>query len=516
MKYTKIISLLIITFFSLNMSFQTFAWETKTIEITTQNIIKRDATRAEIFSFIWKYILNELPESYKYIELKYKDVKKWTILYDNLQKLVYIDALPNKEVLINSWKNMGSYEFYSLVSEITWADFISESDIELLKSRNTNLSDFVITNNLLKEYYSKKASQSSNDLVNNEKFKILLDAYNTILSEHYNSDKLDKDELVYTAIEWLAAWTWDKYTTYFPPVQAQDFNQELSWEFEWIWAYVDMTTPWKLVIISPLSWSPSEQSWLKWWDIISKIDSKEITPEMTVNQAVALIKWPAWTKVKLTIIRWTETFEVEITRAKISLHDVEYKVINNDTFYINIRIFWDKVYDEFKKSLEVLNNTPWIKKVVIDLRNNPGWYLEQVTSMLSLVIEKWQPTAVVKSKTWEYSYKSTWENLFDLTKYNFYVLWNSWTASASEIMIWTLKDYFPNLVFVWEKTFWKWSVQTIRSYYDWSSLKYTIAKWYTWKTQTWIDWIWIKPDVEIKEDLTDKTKDLPLDYILNK
>jgi carboxyl-terminal processing protease len=66
----------------------------------------------------------------------------------------------------------------------------------------------------------------------------------------------------------------------------------------------------------------------------------------------------------------------------------------------------------------------------------------------------------------------------------------------------TLKDYYPNLTLVWEKTYGKWSVQTIKTYFDWSSLKYTIAHWFTGKTETWIDQIGIKPDVEIKLDET--------------
>ena len=78
---------------------------------------------------------------------------------------------------------------------------------------------------------------------------------------------------------------------------------------------------------------------------------------------------------------------------------------------------------------------------------------------------------------------------------------NSGTASASEIMIWTLKDYFPKIVSIGENTYWKWSVQTMKQYDDGSSFKYTIAKWFTWKTETWIDWVWFKADIELEYDL---------------
>lgn len=68
-------------------------------------------------------------------------------------------------------------------------------------------------------------------------------------------------------------------------------------------------------------------------------------------------------------------------------------------------------------------------------------------------------------------------------------------------MIWTLKDYYPDIKLVWEKTYWKGSVQTIRNYSDGSSLKYTVAKWFTGKTETWIDTVWISPDIELELDI---------------
>jgi carboxyl-terminal processing protease len=78
------------------------------------------------------------------------------------------------------------------------------------------------------------------------------------------------------------------------------------------------------------------------------------------------------------------------------------------------------------------------------------------------------------------------------------ILINSGTASASEILAWTLKDYFPERVtIIWEKSFWKGSVQTQRYYRDGSALKYTIARWYTWKSEKWIDWIGIEPDMPL-------------------
>jgi carboxyl-terminal processing protease len=180
-------------------------------------------------------------------------------------------------------------------------------------------------------------------------------------------------------------------------------------------------------------------------------------------------------------------------------------------------MFWDKVFYQTSSAIDELKKHDKIKKIIIDLRNNPGWYLDQAVNILSLFIPKSNPVAVVKYKNWDLVYDSYWYDKIDLWKYEVYILANSWTASASEILIWSLKDYFPNIKIIWENTYWKWSVQTIKYYNDGSSLKYTVAKWYTWKTNTWIDWVWISPDIKVDLDI-EKFKswiDTQLNYILN-
>ena len=68
-------------------------------------------------------------------------------------------------------------------------------------------------------------------------------------------------------------------------------------------------------------------------------------------------------------------------------------------------------------------------------------------------------------------------------------------------MIGTIKDYYPETEIIWEKSYWKWSVQTLKNYSDGSTIKYTIAKWFTWLTETGIDGVWITPTVELEFDI---------------
>jgi carboxyl-terminal processing protease len=142
--------------------------------------------------------------------------------------------------------------------------------------------------------------------------------------------------------------------------------------------------------------------------------------------------------------------------------------------------------------------------------------LDQVADMLSYFVPAWEKTVITKYYNWENFYKSRWYDLIDFSKYKLIFLENGWTASASEIFIGTIKDYYPQAKIIWEKSYWKGSVQTIKTYSDGSALKYTIAKWFTWKTHTWIDGIWIKPDIEIKMDKywVDEYKDKQLQRAL--
>jgi carboxyl-terminal processing protease len=178
-------------------------------------------------------------------------------------------------------------------------------------------------------------------------------------------------------------------------------------------------------------------------------------------------------------------------------------------------IFWANISWEFKESLEALKKEKGIKKVIFDLRNNWGWYLDQVSDMLGHFVPKWKTTAVVKYLKWEQNYYSKGYNLIDFSKYKIVILQNGWTASASEIFIWTVKDYFPKSTIIWEQSYWKGSVQTIKSYKDWSSFKYTVARWFTGKSQTWINWIWITPDINLEFDF-DRFKKYDKDNQLEK
>lgn len=507
------IFLIISIFFNLNTLKAEEIKENNLIE----NKIERNFNLDESFIYFSKFFEENTPESYKYISLKYFWYDKNSELEKALKILVYNNKIPNLEInLENSWKKeVEKLYFYKLAEKILgiWfsEDTISISGKEKISQEDLKLIEegYEVLKN--REFYEK------NIKINSLNKDVLEDVYDTLTSEHIENEKIDKKNLYYSAIKWLAEAVWDKYTTFFPPTESKWFLDWLSWNFEGIWTFVDMPKAWIFEITWVMKDWPAEKAWIKAWDIVLEVDSKIITEKISQEEIISWIRWEAWTEVILKIKRNWSIFDIKIIREKVHIKSIETKIMMN-SFIIKINSFNENVSSEFKNAIEEIKWKSWIRKIIIDLRDNWGWILEEVILMLSYFIKKWEPVVNVKSINLEWYHISKGLNLLDLKNYEIIFLQNNWTASASEIMIWTMKDYFPKAKIIWEKSYWKGSVQSIKEYLDGSSLKYTTAKWFTWKTKTWIDWIWIKPDLEIKfdEDLYKKYKiDNQLEKALN-
>jgi len=492
----KTLTLLFILFISTISSIYTVnAQETEeqSTEITKQIEISREY----VFIYFWEFF-KDTPISYKYINLNFKNIKEWSALEHSLKTLVYHDKIDNTSSYLKQSKNMNAYVFYKLSEKILWLEFTL--DKASLVSRNVQQKDLnfiteTYTNN--NKVYIPKSSNNNSSEVLWDKKEMFNDVYESLTENHYDKANIDKEELIYSAIEWMAKWTGDKHTSFFPPVESKNFNENLNWEYEGIWTYVEMSVPGELKITSPIPGWPAEKAWLKWWDIIIKVEDKDVNDENSLEEIISWIKWPAWTTVNLTVLRKGREIEIEVTREKITIKNIDYKKINNKTYYLQLKSFWNGISWEFKTALEEIKQSPTVNKIIIDLRNNGGWYLWEVTEMLSYMVPEGDSTAVVKYNGMDRHYYSKGYDLIDFSDYEIIILQNSGTASASEIMIGTMQDYL-DITTIGENTYWKGSVQTVKTYSDGSTFKYTIAKWFTWKTQTWIDWIWIAPDIELE------------------
>ena len=489
-------SILLLTFFLFLTQVQAAGVTINIITPEEKARLETPITRAEAFSFFSDVFADAIPKSSEYIELKYKDVLRDTELYKDLQRLVYLDLIKNSESYLSPQKNIDLYTFQSLSKKILELEISTSVDTSTLKKTQTTLKDLqkiqaLLVNKRAELWYTGDTQGIEIQL------QVLEDVYKTLLKKHYERETLDEKSMIYKAIQWVADGTNDKHTVYFPPAENKDFLENLTGEYQWIGAYVDMIEPGKLSIVSPMVGSPAEKAGLKGGDIVIQVGDKKLTPENSLKEVISWIKGPKGTKVLLTVIRGNMELQIEVERDTIIVKDVDSKKLDDKTYYIQIKNFGPHVADEFEKALDWLLFETKTKKVIFDLRNNPGGYLDQVTIMLSHFVPQGEATAIVSDGKKDEPYPSAWYTKVDWSAYELVFLQNSGSASASEIMIGTIKDYFPNALLIGEKTYGKGSVQSIKEYVDGSSLKFTIAKWFTGKTRTWIDAVGISPDIEV-------------------
>ena len=336
-------------------------------------------------------------------------------------------------------------------------------------------------------------------------FAIFWEAWNRLTDNFIDKDKLDSQKMVYGAIEGMVESIGDPYTTFFTPAQAESFNEELSGEYEGVGMVVGMRDS-QVTVVSPFKASPAETAGLKPEDKIFKIDDT-FTDGLTIEEAVKIIKGPKGTSVRLLILRadWKEPKEFVIERANIKIPTLEKEMrIDEKIAIVKIYQFNKILPQEFSQAAQEIISSQ-TKKIIIDLRNNPGGFLEVATNVTSWFVKEgdvitWQDKGQGKEKK---AYKS--EGPATLSKYPTVVLINSGSASASEIMAGALRDQL-GVKLIGKKSFGKGSVQEQINLSDRSSLKITIAKWLTPKGDS-IDKEGLTPDIEVEEGETEEGKD---------
>lgn len=456
----------------------------------------------------------DIPESYKDINIKYTNVKSGTYLHKLIQKWIYLNIFPNVKLQLPLSSKITEKQASLLIQKSLRIKVPYQEqkmlNIESFKEMMINMQ-YSIDNNGL----PIKKSGWDNDKINTE---MLNDVYQRLKTDYLYSDKLSWWKLEYESIKWIMDSLWDEHSNFLIPTKANELNDELEWEYEWIWAYVEKTKDGKIIITSPIKWWPAEKAWILAWDQIIKVGSKSINSGHDINTVVSWIKWKKNTTVKMTILRWDKPITFTIKRQKVEIKSIKSEVLTWNICYIDIDMFTFKISNEFNTIMSQLSSKS-CSKYVFDLRNNPWWSLDEVSNMLWHIVPNGKDITIIKWNNREESYKSVNNNADTITDKNIIILVNWLSASASEIFAGVTKEYSSNSILVWEKTFGKWSVQTMIQYTDGSILKYTIAKRYTGKNLKNIDWIWFEPDFKIidnKETILDEQLEFALDYDFSK
>src|SRR3989344_2916796 len=311
----------------------------------------------------------------------------------------------------------------------------------------------------------------------NINFSLFWDAYNKLQEKFIDPEKIDDQKIIYGAIEGMAKSLGDPYTSFFSPEDAQRFAQDLSGTFEGIGAEIGIKKN-QLTIVAPLEGTPAQEAGLKAGDSILEINGKN-TSDFTTEEAVNLIRGPKGTYVTLTIYRdgWPSAKDIEITRQTIKIDSTKWELKDGNIAYVQIFQFDESLSGDFKNGAYQILQSP-AKKIILDLRNNPGGYLETAQEIAGYFLKKGQTVTIEDFGEGKEQNIYVSQGNGELANYPIVVLINQGSASASEILAGTLRDN-RNVRLIGEKSFGKGSVQEVVDLRGGSFLKITIAKWLT-------------------------------------
>ncbi len=330
-------------------------------------------------------------------------------------------------------------------------------------------------------------------------FSVFWEAWRKLEGTYIDRGKIDYQKMVYGAVEGMVKSLGDPYTTFFTPSQAESFNEELEGKYEGVGMVVGIKDD-QLTVISPFKGTPAELAGLKAGDKIVKIGDI-FTQDITIEEAVKNIKGERGTAVKLLIQRkdWPEPKEFILKRDTIKIPTLEMENKEGGIVVLKIYQFNKILLSEFENAAsQILASDN--KKIIIDLRDNPGGYLEVAQAVAGWFLKKGDVVVIQdegqgKEKK---QYFSQGPSVF--ANYPTAVLINEGSASASEILAGALRDQ-RGIKLIGQKSFGKGSVQEQVDLSDKSSLKITIAKWLT-PSGASLDKNGLKPDIEASNTAT--------------
>jgi len=345
-------------------------------------------------------------------------------------------------------------------------------------------------------------------------FSLFWKVWDLLKEKYVDQSSLDAQNLVYGAINGMLKATDDPYTTFFNPKETKEFSQDISGRFEGIGAELGIKED-ILTVIAPLDGSPAQKAGLMAGDKIIKIDDKS-TADVTIDQAVDLIRGKKGTEVILTVLHSgdQETREIKITRDTIEVKSVKVEFKDNDIAYLKINQFGEQTTTEFNVAMNqiIARNS---KGIILDLRNNPGGFLDKSVEIASKLIPKGKVVVTEEDGTGKKNniYTTGGDKLSDIP---IVVLINEGSASASEILAGALRDN-KGVQLIGKKSFGKGSVQELISLPNNSSVKITVAKWLT-PNGDYIMEKGINPDIEVDLTIDDykNNRDPQLDKAMEK
>ncbi|MEZ4156535.1 MAG: S41 family peptidase [Candidatus Paceibacterota bacterium] len=308
-------------------------------------------------------------------------------------------------------------------------------------------------------------------------FSIFWEAWEILQDVHINAAEVSAQDYIYAAVQGLAGVFNDPYTVFFPPTEAQKFKEDVSGKFYGIGAEIGIGDSGYITVVAPLKDSPAEKEGVQTSDIIIEIDGTK-TDGMSTEEAVNLIRGEKGVAVVLTIVREDEVGSQEITivrdQIKVPTIEVEYVGEGESIAHIRLFSFNENAYEQVSDALEEARGKG-VDGVVLDLRSNPGGFLQVANQIAGLFVERGTVVVTERFKTGK-DREFTANGSARYKDMPLVVLINQGSASASEILAGALRD-IKGTKLVGMTSFGKGTVQELIELSDNSSLKITIAQW---------------------------------------
>lgn len=347
-------------------------------------------------------------------------------------------------------------------------------------------------------------------------FKLFWDTWELVSKEYVDKKAIDPQKMYYGAIQGMVAALGDPYTVFLPPESQKSAKEELGGSFDGVGMQLGFNKDKRLVVIAPLKDTPADKAGIKPGDLILKIDNKDST-NLSLPDAVNLIRGTKGTKVTIDFYHDGDDkpISVTMTRDTIIVNSVEESLKTTPqgkkVAYIKLTKFGERTFSEWDKAVsDALAQSP--SAVILDVRNNPGGFLDGARYIGSEFIEKGDIVMQENSQGQREGYPVNRSG--KLLKLPIAVLINKGSASASEIVAGAIQDNNRGKL-VGDQSFGKGTIQESQELPGGTGLHVTTAKWLTPKGR-WIHNIGLTPDVKVEEATkeADPAKDAQLDSAL--
>ncbi len=332
----------------------------------------------------------------------------------------------------------------------------------------------------------------ANQVGNNKALREVVETYQEIANYYYGG--MSETALSEGAIKGMIQSLNDANSNYMDQEVTNTFNETVDGSFVGIGVMIQYKDDYNEVV-EVYENGPAEKAGIKVGDVLLKVDGQDIKG-VYGDKVASLVRGKSDTMVEIAVMRDEKEKVIKVKRGVVELQSVSSDVINYENRnigYIKISSFADNTSKQFSGALGKIEES--IDSLVIDVRDNPGGHLQQVTDILSVFFSKGKVLYQIESKEKK-------DKVTSLTKesrnYPVMVLINRGSASASEILASCFKDNYPNAKVIGITSYGKGTVQKSVSLRSGNSFKYTTQKWLTAKGE-WIDGKGVVPDIEVTQ-----------------